>query len=107
MIPGCVVIVVIRYNHTSNLTNVVKALIAPVQDLFRTTRKETVNDIENFKRKILHISTHFENSLILNSNHSTTEYDLIFAYGLHSFLSSNKNSEPEPAVHFILFSPSK
>ncbi len=34
--------------HTSNLTNVVKALIAPVQDLFRTTRKETVNDIENF-----------------------------------------------------------
>ena len=60
--------------------------------LERLNKLFTVDDIENFKRKILHISTHFENSIILNSNHSTTEYDLIFAYGLHSFLSSNKNS---------------
>lgn len=52
----------------------------------------TVDDIEVFKRKIIHISTHFENSIILNSNYSSTDYDLIFAYGLHSFLSSNKNS---------------
>ena len=58
----------------------------------RLNKLFTVDDIENFKRKVLHISTHFENSIILNSNHSSTEYDLIFAYGLHSFLSSNKNS---------------
>ena len=60
--------------------------------LERLNKLFTVDDIENFKRKILHISTHFENSIILNSNHSSTDYDLIFAYGLHSFLSSNKNS---------------
>ena len=60
--------------------------------LERLNKLFTVDDIENFKRKVLHISTHFENSIILNSNHSSTEYDLIFAYGLHSFLSSNKNS---------------
>ena len=34
--------------HTSNITNVVKALIAPVQDLFKTTRKETTCEVENF-----------------------------------------------------------
>ncbi len=34
--------------HTSNLTNLVKAIIAPVQDLFKTTRKEETCDIENF-----------------------------------------------------------
>ena len=60
--------------------------------LERLNKLFTVDDIESFKRKILHISTHFENSIILNSNHSSTDYDLIFAYGLHSFLSSNENS---------------
>ena len=58
----------------------------------RLNKVFTVDDIEVFKRKIIHISTHFENSIILNSNYSSTDYDLIFAYGVHSFLSSNKNS---------------
>ena len=31
---------ILEKNHASNVTNVVKALIAPIQDLFRTTRKE-------------------------------------------------------------------
>jgi len=60
--------------------------------LERLNKVFTVDDIEVFKRKIIHISTHFENSIILNSNYSSTDYDLIFAYGVHSFLSSNKNS---------------
>ena len=58
----------------------------------RLNKVFTVDDIEGFKRKIIHISTHFENSIILNSNYSSNDYDLIFAYGIHSFLSSNKNS---------------
>ncbi len=58
----------------------------------RLNKVFTVDDIEVFKRKIIHISTHFENSIILNSNYSSTDYDLIFAYGVHSFLSSKKNS---------------
>ena len=31
---------ILEKNHALNVTNVVKALIAPIQDLFRTTRKE-------------------------------------------------------------------
>ena len=58
----------------------------------RLNKVFTVDDIKVFKRKIIQISTHFENSIILNSNNSSNDYDLIFAYGLHSFLSSNKNS---------------
>ena len=58
----------------------------------RLNKVFTVDDIKVFKRKIIQISTHFENSIILNSNYSSTDYDLIFAYGVHSFLSSNKNS---------------
>jgi len=60
--------------------------------LERLNKVFTVDDIKVFKRKIIQISTHFENSIILNSNYSSTDYDLIFAYGVHSFLSSNKNS---------------
>ena len=34
--------------HNSNLTQLVKALIAPVQDLFKVTKKEITSQIENF-----------------------------------------------------------
>ncbi len=58
----------------------------------RNSKKFTEIDIKLFKEKIILFSKENTCSIILNSNNSSTTYDLVFAYGVNNHISSSMNS---------------
>jgi len=60
--------------------------------LKRNSKKFTEIDIKLFKEKIILFSKENTCSIVLNSNNSSSTYDLVFAYGVNSHISSSMNS---------------
>ena len=58
----------------------------------RNSKKFTEIDIKLFKEKIILFSKENTCSIVLNSNNSSSTYDLVFAYGVNSHISSSMNS---------------
>ena len=58
----------------------------------RNSKKFTEIDIKFFKEKIILFSKENTCSIVLNSNNSSSTYDLVFAYGVNSHISSSMNS---------------
>tara|TARA_B100001093_G_scaffold130261_2_gene122834 strand:+ start:9455 stop:10726 length:1272 start_codon:yes stop_codon:yes gene_type:complete len=60
--------------------------------LKRNSKKFTEIDIKLFKEKIILFSKENTCSIVLNSNNTSSTYDLVFAYGVNSHISSSMNS---------------
>ena len=60
--------------------------------LKRNSKKFTEIDIKLFKEKIILFSKKNTCSIVLNSNDTSSTYDLVFAYGVNSHISSSMNS---------------
>lgn len=58
----------------------------------RNSKKFTEIDIKLFKEKIILFSKKNTCSIVLNSNDTSSTYDLVFAYGVNSHISSSMNS---------------
>lgn len=58
----------------------------------RNSKKFTEIDIKLFKEKIILFSKENTCSIVLNSNNTSSTYDLVFAYGVNSHISSSMNS---------------